>query len=203
MPADNIIVKLEFSNAFNSLHRDYMLERVSEVIPDMYKFCHLAYKKHSMLQFSEFYLTSQEGFQQGDHLGGLLFCLAIHPILHSITSRLTIGFMDNITREGTRKEVSDDVQLFKEEEIKIGLRLNETKCEVITRDHLQPTGSLEGFSVVISENASLVGAPLGPGDALDNVLDVRCSDLQTAISRLKSTAAHDALILLRSSLSAP
>ena len=158
MPADSIIVKLDFSNAFNSLHRDYMLERVSEAIPELYKFSHLAYKEHSILQFGEFCLTSQEGSQQGDPLGGLLFCLDIHPILRSTTSPLDIGFMDDITLGGTRKEVSDDVQLFQEEEIKIGLHLKETKCEVIARDHPQPTGSLEGFSVVNSENASLLGA---------------------------------------------
>ena len=111
--------------------------------------------------------------------------------------------MDDITLGGTRKEVSDDVQLFNEDRIKIGLRLNETKCEVIARDHLQPTGSLEGFSVVSSENASHLGALLSPGDALDNALEVKCSDLRTAISRLKSIAAHYALILLRSSFSAP
>ena len=35
MSADNIIIKLDFSNAFNSLHMDYMLERVSEVIPEL------------------------------------------------------------------------------------------------------------------------------------------------------------------------
>ena len=96
---------------------------------------------------------------------------------------LTIGLMDDITLGGTRKEVSEDVQLFKEEVIKIGLRLNETKCEVITRDHLQPTGSLEGFSVVSMKNAILLGAPLSPGDALNNALEVvKCSDLRTAIS---------------------
>ena len=120
----------------------------------------------------------------------------MHPILRSTTSPLTIGFMDDITLEGTRKEVSDDVQLFKEEGIRIGKRLNEIKCEVIARDHLQPTGSLEGFSVVSSENASLLGARLGAGDALDNTLEVKCSDLRTAISRLKSIAAHDLLLVL-------
>ena len=31
-----------------------MLERVSEVIPELYKFCHLACKEHSILQFGEF-----------------------------------------------------------------------------------------------------------------------------------------------------
>ena len=49
MPTDNIIVKLDFSNAFNSLYRDYMLERVSEVIQELYKFFHLVYKEHSIL----------------------------------------------------------------------------------------------------------------------------------------------------------
>ena len=90
MPADNIIVKMDISNAFNSLHRDYMLESVSEMIPELNKFCHLAYNEHSILQFGEFCLTSHEGSQQGDHLGGLLFCLAIHSILRSTTSPLTI-----------------------------------------------------------------------------------------------------------------
>ena len=42
MFTDNIIVKLDFRNAFNSLYRSYMLKRVSEVIPELYKFCHLA-----------------------------------------------------------------------------------------------------------------------------------------------------------------
>ena len=74
---------------------------------------------------------------------------------------------------------------------------------MIARDHLQPTGSLKGFYVVRCENASLLDAPLGPGDALDNAVEVKCSDLRTAITRLTSIAAHDALILLRSSLSAP
>ena len=97
MPADNIIVKF-----------------FSEVIPELYKFCHLAYNEHSILQFDEFCLTSQEGTQHGDPLGDLLFCLAIHPILRSTTSPLTIGFMDDITLEDTRKEVSEDVKVFKE-----------------------------------------------------------------------------------------
>ena len=95
-----------------------MLERVSEVIPELYKFCHLAYNEHSILQFGEFCLTSQEGSQQGDPIGGLLFCLAIHPILRSTTSPLTIGFMDDITLGGTRKEVSEMSNYSKRKESK-------------------------------------------------------------------------------------
>ena len=69
-----------------------MLKRVSEMILELYKFCYLVYKEHSILQFGEFCLIPQEGSQQGDPLRGLLFCLAIHPIRRSTTSPLTIGF---------------------------------------------------------------------------------------------------------------
>ena len=41
MPDDYCIAKLDFSNAFNSLH--IMLKTVLERMPGIYKFCHLAY----------------------------------------------------------------------------------------------------------------------------------------------------------------
>ena len=77
MPPDNILVKMDFSNAFNCLHRDFMLERVNEVISELYNCCHLAYSHHSMRQFGYFSISSEEGPQQRDPLEGLLYCL--HP----------------------------------------------------------------------------------------------------------------------------
>ena len=49
----------------------------------------------------------------------------------------------------------------------------------------------------------VIGAPLGSSRALDNTLTLRCSDFRIAIGRLKFISSHDALILLRSSFSAP
>ena len=40
MPDDHVIVKLEFCNSFNSLHRDAMLKAVVHLVPSIYKFCH-------------------------------------------------------------------------------------------------------------------------------------------------------------------
>ena len=62
MPTDNNIIKLDF----NSSYMDYMLERISEVIPKLYKSCYPAYNYHSHLQFCEFCLTSKERSQQAD-----------------------------------------------------------------------------------------------------------------------------------------
>ena len=101
----------------------------------MYRFCHLAYSNHSSLQFDEFLVSSQVGSQQGDPLGGLLFCLAIHPTLLSLSSSLSIGFMDDITLGGIISVVASDVELFQAEGSKIGLDLNVSKCESISRSH--------------------------------------------------------------------
>jgi len=52
MPADHCVVKLDFTNAFNSLHRDAMLEGVRQRTPGIYKFCHLAYNQPSQLAYN-------------------------------------------------------------------------------------------------------------------------------------------------------
>jgi len=49
----SVIAKLDFSNAFNCLQRDSMLEAVSQQIPEIYNYCHSAYIHHSVLWFDE------------------------------------------------------------------------------------------------------------------------------------------------------
>ena len=73
MPHDHVVVKLDFSNAFNSLHRSDMLHAVQTRIPALYAYCYAAYSQHSVLYHGEYTLLSQEGPQQGDPLGPLLF----------------------------------------------------------------------------------------------------------------------------------
>ena len=39
MSADTVLVKIDFSNAFNCLRRDRMLKTVADHMPDLYRFC--------------------------------------------------------------------------------------------------------------------------------------------------------------------
>jgi len=81
MATDQIVVKLDFANAFNSLHRLDMLLAVKERLPKLYAFCLSAYSQPLILYFGSFTLMSDEGPQQGDPMGPLLFSNAIHPLL--------------------------------------------------------------------------------------------------------------------------
>jgi len=43
MPKDNVLVKLDFSNAFNCLHRSDMLQSIADRVPELFPSCHAAY----------------------------------------------------------------------------------------------------------------------------------------------------------------
>ena len=63
MPADFVIAKLDFNNAFNSLHSDVMLSAVAENTSDIYRFCHIAYDKPTHFKFFGHTILSQEDAQ--------------------------------------------------------------------------------------------------------------------------------------------
>lgn len=204
MPNSHVVVKLDFSNAFNSLHRSDMLQAVLDRVPEVFSYCYSSYARPSRLFFGPYTVMSQEGPQQGDPLGSLLFSNTAHPLLQSLSSDLTLGYLDDVTLGGPVDIVAADVQTIVKEGREMGLQLNSEKCEVIA--HQQTTISdplLCSFIPVKVEDATLLGAPLFVGSALDDAWASRCAELSRAIDRLKSLGAQDALILLRASFSAP
>jgi Reverse transcriptase (RNA-dependent DNA polymerase) len=203
MPTTQCIVKLDFVNAFNSLHRDAMLQAAHDNTPGIYKFCHLAYSQPSILAFGDRTIRSEEGPQQGDPLGAALFCETIQPMLSSLSSALEIGYMDDLTLGGDEQQVARDVKTVEAMGRDIGLKLNMKKCEFISTSGLSNEPIFSEFIHLVIQNASLLGAPLTVGQAMDSMLASRREDLTRAIGRLKLIAAHDALILLRASFSAP
>jgi len=137
MPNENVLVKLDFSNAFSSLRRDCMLEAVAKDLPEIYRFAHASYLCGSVLQFNEHVIISEEGPQQGDPLGPMLFCLTIHPLLLRLKSEIRIGFLDDVTLGGPENVVSYDITMVEVEAAKLGQQFNKTKCEITSRVNRQ------------------------------------------------------------------
>ena len=215
MPNYHVLVKLDFKNAFNSVHRDTILEMVAKEIPELYPYCHLAYGARSSLKFGETIIWSEEGVQQGDSLGPILFCLAIHPILLSLSATLRVGYMDDITLGGDIARVKEDVERIHSKGSDIGLSLNPSKCELIyspTLDagapsvRLHDAGSTGGpevddgiiwqFPMDSVSNSCLLGAPLSAGPAIDSILEAKCRDLERALARMHLLSSQDALLIL-------
>jgi len=78
-------------------------------MPAIYAFCHSAYSQSSTLFYGPFRVSSQVGPQQGDPVGPLLFCNSVQPLLNSMDSVLTLGFLDDFTLGGPAEVVARDV----------------------------------------------------------------------------------------------
>ena len=140
-------------------------------------------------------MLSQEGTQQGDPLG---------PLLSSLVSDLTLGYLDDFTLGGNVAIVAQDVRQIVVLGSKIGLILNAAKCELVGHSGLVVDDPLlRSFTRVQPCNATLLGAPLFLGKVLNDFWSERCSDLSRAVDRLCVVGVQDALILVRASFSAP
>jgi len=203
MPSGSLSTKLDFANAFNSVYRSSVLNAMSDQVPEIYKFCQLAYGSPSKLKYGHHTVFSSKGVQQGHPLGPLLICIAIHPLLSSLISGLIFGFLDDITVGGDAQTVGWDVDDLSATCADIGLSLNVSKCELISNGTCQLDNPLASFNQVSPGQATLLGAPLLVGSAISKSLKNFCETLSRAVGRLKLVSAHDSLVILRSSLGAP
>ena len=95
-----VVLKLNFRNIFNTIHRDWMLNAVSEHAPTLHPFVHSAYSSPSSLFWTDRAIQSAEGVQQGDPLEPLLFCLSIQHIVTQLDSELALFYLDGGTLGG-------------------------------------------------------------------------------------------------------
>jgi len=142
LPPDDVMVKLDFSNVFNT-HRREMLLSVYNRVPELYVYCRSAYSQSCSLYFGLYIVLSEEGAQQGDSIGPLLFCNMIHPVLSSLQASLKLGYLDDDNLGGTVKTVASDVAddlLFTYSLIYLLIYLHLTATNFVWRRVTKPRG---------------------------------------------------------------
>ena len=90
-----MLLKIDFSNAFNSIRRDTLLETVYQRYPSVYNYTLAAYGDASFLMFGDETLLSDEGVQQGDPDGPRLFGDTINSFIQSLQSRFNVWYLDD------------------------------------------------------------------------------------------------------------
>ena len=184
-----VILKGDYSNAFNCLERKTMLRKVSETASELLPYAVQAYGRPTTLFFGPHRIQSACGVQQGDPLGPLLFSLGIHEMASGLNSELNIWYLDDVTLMGDPQEVLRDLRKLQTESREIGLELNNDKSEVIiiggTIEERDAVGDLfdqciPGIRRIPFSEATLLGSPLG-GGGVGRVL----MEQVTALERLR------------------
>ena len=93
-----VLVKLDFANAFNAIRRDKTAESINREIPELFPFSKLCYSEDSILSFGDFSLPSSEGRQQGLD-NPPRFSSTIQPGLDAIKTSFKQGYLDDISGE--------------------------------------------------------------------------------------------------------
>ena len=213
---DKVLLKLDFSNAFNTLNREAVLQQVREHFLELERWVRWTYCEHSTLLFGKHkLLSSQAGVQQGDPLGPLLFSLAVQPVAVELAREggldFTAFYLDDGVFAGSTAAVSSALQKLAERCPQLGLHLNLKKCELVVPSGRRPD-NLERFfpaelladpvtgenRVVLGTGFKLLGAPVGPAAYCAAFTQKRVKKVKPTLEALaKLEDPQVALLLLR------
>ena len=166
---DWIVLKTDAKNAFNSIHRSHLLQQVMKSFPILTNHVMQMYSGFGPLVFLQnnvpVILSSQKDIHQGDPVGPVLFSLGIQQTLVDLQSNFqairVLAYLDDVFLVGLAKHVLDAFSTLQPEFFKIGLEIQETKCEIYCSYDKEDTFSSEYTIPVSSEDIVILGTPTG------------------------------------------
>lgn len=194
---DEVIAKVDFKNAFNSLFRWAIAEAVMEHCPELARYVEAAYANPSLLFCGGHTIRSEVGAQQGDPLGPVLFSLAALKCTE-LSKRLTDGirgcgwYLDDGLIIGPANAVHEALCSIRDEGKKIGLVMNESKTEILCNDR-DTWKHHEDFPCWRPlDEFELLGLPCAPSQAgLDNYVNVFSKRVESRTLAIRDVARKD------------
>ena len=123
-------LQVDVENAFNSIDRAAISEEVGSTAPELQNWVNLCYAAHSLLFIDGEPITSEQGVQQGDPLGPLLYSLAWQRVVRKLPPELAINlwYLDDGHLIGPPDILRKALDIIKNEGQLMGIRLNSAKC---------------------------------------------------------------------------
>ena len=200
-----VIMVLDFKNAFNSCDRNLMLQLVAAHVPELARLVQWLYQNESHLVTSRGdTVLSSSGTQQGCALSNILFALVmqyLHLNTGSLGLRRDMCYWDDAVLVGEVDAVAAVSQMLSELESKTGLRLNWKKSHLYIGDK-DPARSKTMFNrnlqIHSSFNVEFLRVPIGEDSFVKKALEKKLEELEGIIESTASMMQkHEAFALLQ------
>jgi hypothetical protein len=204
---DHIAIKTDIKNAFNSLHRAFVLAS-AQVYPALAPLIVLMYGAPSNISYNDFTFTVERGVNQGDPMGPVLYSTAIKPAVDSTLRqhpevRIT-GIMDDKYLMGPAKEVLMAMETYARELAKMSLVLQPSKTAAIHGSALARgpvTGSAQDAAracklhgIKLTAGYAVGGAPVGSSDYVHSELSALVERLTSHMGRVGDAIKHQTTV---------
>ena len=199
----NCVLKLDFKYAFNCIRRDKCW-RQSRVLRLSYTHSSTLHTLHPRYYSGK----TRPSTPQRVCSKGTLWALSFSASLYTsyAKSELCIFYLDDGTLGGKVEDVVQDLDLIVHKGAELGLHLNPQKLEIVCHDDTSRglvLNALPGAQVIDSDNATLLGSPIGDVACISAILEDKIGMLRTMGDRLKLLFSHDAILLLCHSFEIP
>ena len=94
-PKENVILKIDIENGFNSIYRQFMLKKTFEIHSEVYNYSHSAYSEPSFLFYGDSVIKFCEVPQQGDPGSPDLLSDSIQDLIDSLESKMSSWYLDD------------------------------------------------------------------------------------------------------------
>ena len=213
-----VLVAVDLRNAFNTVKRAAVFKGVMERCPELIPYFLWMYGAPSDLRFDSGRKVCQSatGVRQGDPLGSLLFCLAIHDVLRrlkiAVPKANAMFYIDDGTIIGPRSAVLQAVAFLKKEFAELGLDINMSLKKTTGWDATREEGNEDwgGFSWT-TEGVKILGTAVG--GMAESICGATPSFVRAYVERgmedkiriiplLKELDLNTAMIILKSAINA-
>ena len=204
---DFITCKLDLRNAFSMVSRQAILEEYANHFPELLPWVSWCYGKHPYLWHQLDILTSEQGVQQGDPLGPLLYALVLQKVVITISKDSCYADLllhrwyldDGAIAAFVVVAVRHALHILDEMGPQLGIHINHSKCELLSQNvdfALFPSQ----MKTSTEPNLVILGVPIGDFQHCSAFISSKRTmavKLLESIESVGSQDPHVALILLR------